>query len=140
MGSKVANTFLTALFLTTVLLVGTARSQTVNRLKSVVVASDRRDDIVQQRWTVAGPIANAEKLKPSGDLFLGARLVNVTVSVTDSDGNAVNGLSRDQFEVFDNDVRQQIAHFSDDDVPLSFGIVSDFSVPLKKLLDGSFGH
>jgi VWFA-related protein len=37
----------------------------------------------------------------------------------------VKGLSRDQFDVYDNKVKQQIAHFSTDTAPVSIGIVCE---------------
>lgn len=54
-----------------------------------------------------------------------ANLVSVNVSVTDSRGRYVQGLDGGQFEVFDDGVRQRIAHFSAGDAPFSLGIVYD---------------
>lgn len=54
-----------------------------------------------------------------------ANLVSVNVSVTDARGRHVPGLAAGQFEVFDDGVRQRVAHFSVGDAPLSLGIVYD---------------
>ena len=54
-----------------------------------------------------------------------ANLVSVNVSVTDSRGRYVQGLDGGQFEVFDDGVRQRVAHFSAGDAPFSLGIVYD---------------
>lgn len=54
-----------------------------------------------------------------------ANLVSVNVSVTDARGRHVPGLSAGQFEVFDDGVRQRVAHFSGGDAPFSLGIVYD---------------
>ena len=54
-----------------------------------------------------------------------ANLVSVNVSVTDSRARYVRGLSGEQFELFDDGVRQRIAHFSADDAPFSLGVVYD---------------
>ena len=54
-----------------------------------------------------------------------ANLVSVNVSVTDSRGRYVGGLSGEQFELFDDGVRQRIAHFSAGDAPFSLGVVYD---------------
>jgi VWFA-related protein len=51
--------------------------------------------------------------------------VTLNVIVTDSKGRYVKGLSRDQFEIYDNKVKQQIAHFSTDASPVSIGIVCE---------------
>lgn len=52
-------------------------------------------------------------------------LVNVNVLITDKDGKSVKGLERDQFEVYDNNIKQKIEHFSAGEAPVSFGIVYD---------------
>jgi len=54
-----------------------------------------------------------------------ANLVSVNVSVADSHGRHVPGLGMEQFEVYDNGVRQQITHFAVGDAPFSAGIVYD---------------
>jgi Ca-activated chloride channel family protein len=74
---------------------------------------------------------------PDDKVHLGTDLVNVTVSVTDSYGRFVTGLSRDHFEIFDDKVKQQIAHFTDDDVPVSLGIVYDVSGSMKERIGRS---
>lgn len=50
-------------------------------------------------------------------------VVNVNVIVTDKSGRYVRGLTRGDFELFDEKVKQQIAHFSNDPAPVSLGIV-----------------
>ena len=52
-------------------------------------------------------------------------LVSVNVSVTDSRGRQVANLDRTRFEVFADNVRQQIAHFADEEAPFSIGIIYD---------------
>ena len=52
-------------------------------------------------------------------------LVTLNVSATDKDGNHVVGLKRNDFVVTDNGVVQAIEVFSNDDAPVSFGIVYD---------------
>jgi Ca-activated chloride channel family protein len=54
-----------------------------------------------------------------------ANLVSVNVSVTDSHGRYVRGLSGGQFELFDDGMKQRVAHFSADDAPFSLGVVYD---------------
>jgi len=63
---------------------------------------------------------------------LPANIVNITVSVTDPYGRFVTGLGKDHFEVFDDKVKQQVAHFTDDDAPVSMGIVYDVSGSMKE--------
>lgn len=53
-------------------------------------------------------------------------LVNITVSVTDKNGDFVTGLERINFVVYDDGVRQQIEYFSAaENEPISYGIVYD---------------
>ena len=49
--------------------------------------------------------------------------VSVNVIVTDKSGRYIRGLTRDDFELFDEKVKQEIAHFSSDPAPVSLGIV-----------------
>jgi Ca-activated chloride channel family protein len=63
---------------------------------------------------------------------LGTGIVNVIVSVTDPYGRFVTGLSKDHFDLFDDKVKQQIAHFTDEDAPVSLGIVYDVSGSMKE--------
>jgi len=56
-------------------------------------------------------------------IIVGTNLVTVNVIVTDGEGCYVKGLSRDQFTIHDNKVKQQIVHFSTEASPVSIGIV-----------------
>lgn len=52
-------------------------------------------------------------------------LVTVNVAITDNKGNYIKGLKREDFEVYDNRVKQEIENFSAEEAPVSFGIVYD---------------
>src|SRR5215469_1294957 len=55
-------------------------------------------------------------------------LVVVPATVVDGSGKIVTGLSRDDFQVYDNDARRAIESFSvDDDQPLTLGVLIDDS-------------
>lgn len=68
---------------------------------------------------------------------LSTAIVNVIISVTDPYNRFVTGLGKDHFEVFDDKVKQQIAHFSDEDAPVSLGIVYDVSGSMKERISRS---
>ncbi|HVG22272.1 MAG TPA: VWA domain-containing protein [Blastocatellia bacterium] len=70
--------------------------------------------------------------RPDDKIVLGTGVVNVIVSVTDPYGRFVTGLGKDHFDVFDDKVKQQIAHFTDEDAPVSLGIVYDVSGSMKE--------
>lgn len=52
-------------------------------------------------------------------------LVTINVSVTDKNGKNVSGLTQDQFEIFDNKIKQKIEYFSAEKSPVIYGIVYD---------------
>src|SRR5262245_13187200 len=58
------------------------------------------------------------------------QLVQLPVSVLDKDGRSVNGLPKDDFEVFEDGVEQEISLFTHDDVPISVGLVIDNSASM----------
>ena len=58
------------------------------------------------------------------------QLVQLPVSVLDKDGRPVNGLRKDDFEVFEDGVEQEISFFTHDDVPISVGLVIDNSASM----------
>jgi Ca-activated chloride channel family protein len=54
-------------------------------------------------------------------------LIVLQVTVTDSDGRFVTGLSRDDFSVYEDDAERPIEQFSAERVPVSLGILVDIS-------------
>ena len=64
-------------------------------------------------------------------------VVTLTITVTDPYNRLVTGLDRQHFEIFEDKVKQTIEFFSDDDVPVSLGIVFDVSGSMKGKLDRS---
>jgi Ca-activated chloride channel family protein len=85
----------------------------------------------------ADDVKPGKQQRPSDKVILNANLVSITVSVTDSYGRFVTGLSKDHFDLFDDKVKQQIAYFSDEDAPVSLGIVYDVSGSMKERINRS---
>lgn len=54
-------------------------------------------------------------------------LITLTVTVTDTYGRFVTGLGKNAFTIFDEKTQQEIAFFSDEDAPVSLGVVFDVS-------------
>ena len=69
---------------------------------------------------------------------LRAQLVSMTVTVADRLGRFVTGLEKRNFQIFDDGVQQEIAHFSDEDAPLTLGIIYDVSGSMGDLTSRSF--
>ena len=57
----------------------------------------------------------------------GVELINVTATVTDDTGRFVSGLTKDDFAIYEDGVRQEVSHFSNERVPVSLGILLDAS-------------
>lgn len=64
-------------------------------------------------------------------------LVTLNVSVTDPQGRFVTGLDAEHFEVYEDNVKQTIEFFSDEDAPVSIGIVFDISGSMRGRLNRS---
>ncbi len=62
-----------------------------------------------------------------GPVITNTDLITLTVTVTDTYGRYVSGLSKNAFNIFDEKQPQDITYFSDDDAPVSVGIIFDVS-------------
>lgn len=65
--------------------------------------------------------------KPGGTLHVDVDMALVNVTVTDPYNRLVTGLDPDNFRVFEDNVEQEIVTFSAEDVPISIGVIFDFS-------------
>ena len=57
--------------------------------------------------------------------------VQLPISVLDKDGRPVNGLTKNDFAIFEDNVQQQIQIFKHEDIPLSLGLVIDNSGSMR---------
>ena len=57
--------------------------------------------------------------------------VQLPISVLDKDGRPVNGLTKNDFAIFEDNVQQQIKTFKHEDIPLSLGLVIDNSGSMR---------
>jgi Ca-activated chloride channel family protein len=62
-----------------------------------------------------------------GPVIVNTDLITLTVTVTDTYGRYVSGLSKNAFTVLDDKQPQEITFFSDDDAPVSVGVIFDVS-------------
>lgn len=64
-------------------------------------------------------------------LVVNTNLVTLNVSVTDRQGRSIEGLSKNSFTVYDNNLPQDISFFSDEYTPASVAIVFDVSNSMR---------
>ena len=84
----------------------------------------------QQRQGSAAPQPTPNRRARPGDdeqVTINTDLITLTVTVTDTYGRYVSGLDKSSFTVFDDKEQQEIAFFSDEDAPVSVGIIFDVS-------------
>lgn len=62
-----------------------------------------------------------------GPVIVNTDLITLTVTVTDTYGRYVSGLGKAAFTVLDEKQPQEITYFSDDDSPVSVGVIFDVS-------------
>lgn len=73
---------------------------------------------------IVSPTPPDDDSKP---IILNTDVVTMNVTVTDLYGRFVSGLKKSAFTIFDDNQEQQIEFFSDEDAPVSVGIIFDVS-------------
>jgi Ca-activated chloride channel homolog len=72
--------------------------------------------------------ATQQNLNPGDDrVIINTDLITFNVTITDQYGRFVSGLPKSAFTVFDDKQPQEITFFSDEDAPVSLGIVFDLT-------------
>jgi VWFA-related protein len=84
-------------------------------------------------WDQKKPPAVAKQQEPQQDYTIRttSRLVLLDVSVKDSEGGFVSGLTKDNFKVFENGKPQDITQFANADIPVTVGLVVDESGSMR---------
>ncbi len=102
-------------------------------LLSTAVAQDDTSDVhIVPRVASAAPPTNSPAPDASLDTHTApikknVDLVLVPVTITDQMDRLVTGLDKENFQVFDGKEKQDIRHFSNEDAPVSIGIIFDMS-------------
>jgi Ca-activated chloride channel family protein len=86
-----------------------------------VSAAMIQEEIATHAIPIQGQPAKSEPLHVDVELAL------VNVTVTDPYGRIVTGLDPDNFRVYEDNVEQEVLTFSSEDVPISIGVIFDFS-------------
>lgn len=79
----------------------------------------------QQPTPAASPTPQGTEV--GEQVIVNTDLITLTVTVTDTYGRYVSGLDKKAFKVFEDKAEQEIEYFSDDDAPVSVGIIFDIS-------------
>jgi Ca-activated chloride channel family protein len=77
---------------------------------------------------------DSSRIDKSG-IKIGVDLVLVNTTVTDPFNRLVTGLEQDNFRVFEDNIEQEVVHFSSEDVPISIGLVFDMSGSMSNKVD-----
>src|SRR5437764_379193 len=73
----------------------------------------------------------AQPENPPAAIFkAGTDLVLLNVSVFDSSGKIIKGLPQSAFTVYENNVKQDVSVFRQEDVPVSMGVLIDVSASM----------
>src|SRR6267378_1486822 len=80
-------------------------------------------------FTAAGVLYAQKSIKIDVDLVM------VNVTVTDGGNKLITDLPRENFQLFEDKIEQQIRYFSSEMAPLSLGIVFDISHSMERKLD-----
>lgn len=104
---------------------------------SAIITVEAQQKSQEKRITGPPPVKPDQTANQAGQQRLGTELdgpvivntdlITLTVTVTDTYGRYVSGLSKDNFTLLDQKLPQEITFFSDDDSPVSVGVIFDVS-------------
>ncbi|MEA2203752.1 MAG: Ca-activated chloride channel [Blastocatellia bacterium] len=92
-----------------------------------LIKTTPQDSILLKSDAQARPTPPKAAGEVEGPVLVNSDLITVTVTVTDSYGRYVSGLSEKAFSILDNKQPQEISFFSDEDAPVSVGVIFDVS-------------
>ena len=112
--------------------VGRTQNKSTPKSTNTPPSSEHIIEPVAQPTPPKGEASTSVSQKPTNDFGQGpvitnTDLITVTVTVTDTYGRYVSGLGKGAFTVLDEKKPQEITYFSDDDSPVSVGVIFDVS-------------
>ncbi|MDT4896255.1 MAG: Ca-activated chloride channel [Acidobacteriota bacterium] len=94
----------------------------------LVSAQDQKPAAPKPEQTpTPSPAQQQDGTEVEGPVVVNTDLITLTVTVTDTYGRYVSGLDKKAFKVFEDKEEQEIEYFSDDDAPVSVGVIFDVS-------------
>lgn len=97
---------------------------------AVIFAQEHKDSATQTAAPIQSPtppLPTSGGKDQEGPVIVNTDLITLTVTVTDTYGRYVSGLGKNAFTVLDDKQPQDITFFSDDDSPVSVGVIFDVS-------------
>jgi VWFA-related protein len=103
--------------------------------------SSRRQLLISGAALLGGRFARAQEEADGGAVFsTGIKVVNVLATVRGKNGALVTDLTKDDFQIRENNRPQNLRYFArETDLPLSLGIMVDTSLSQLKVLDAELG-
>ncbi|PYS79547.1 MAG: VWA domain-containing protein [Acidobacteria bacterium] len=95
--------------------------------KATVPAANGRASSSSAPPDASGPAVQVSEDDERKPVITHTDLVTLTVTVTDTYGRFVTGLAKNAFTITDDKDQQEITFFSDEDAPVSLGVVFDVS-------------
>jgi Ca-activated chloride channel family protein len=94
-----------------------------------ISAQEQKPDVPKPRQTPtpATPGTIQQGTEVGDQVIINTDLITLTVTVTDTYGRYVSGLDKKAFKIFEDKEEQEIEYFSDDDAPVSVGVIFDVS-------------
>ena len=81
------------------------------------------------------PDASTAEIDEGSTLRINADLVTLNVRVIDRNNRPINGIRQDEFKVFEDGVQQSIFSFTQEEVPVIYGLAVDTSGSLRGAFD-----
>lgn len=86
--------------------------------------------------SLTGPIS-AKRAGADRGIHVDVDLALINVTITDPYNRLVTGLEAENFRIFEDSIEQEVAHFSNEDVPVSIGVIFDLSGSMANKVDKS---
>lgn len=110
----------------------------LTQLAAILVLSYSAWDVAaQQRPDDVKKDTPGRAVKPGQSIRVDVDLALVNVTVTDPFNRLVTGLEQENFRVFEDNLEQEVVHFSTEDVPISIGVIFDLSGSMSNKIDKS---
>jgi len=77
-------------------------------------------------------VTNAESIESGGEVItVDTEIVSIPVKVSDRQGRFIDGLTKESFQIFEDNVPQEIALFSNEQQPFTVALILDMSYSAK---------